>query len=225
MNMKSLYCFLLLERSLINTLLPSSIINIRQRLAARIYTIYCYERARPLFVDLYSSGSPESWRHQAEVFSIPLKIEAGQKYTPSFIAPYIKNWDETRPAVIIILGPRPAKRPLKPASRARATSREDMLPVGPCPLLIWESRVSAGYKKTGTRRLHGYNTSERQRLPVIDGLTWLRMAAAKPAMMPLPRERLYFRVGDCNIFCLDSSVIDRKTSSWQYSFTVNWPMA
>lgn len=69
----------------------------------------------------------------------------------------------------------------------------------------------------------GYTEVIRQSkgLPVIDRLTWLRMAAAKPAMIPLPREILYFRVGDWDIFCLDSSVIDRNTSSWQYSFTVN----
>lgn len=63
---------------------------------------------------------------------------------PFLIDPYIKNCDETRPAVMIILGPKPAKSPLKPASLASTMRRCDMEPVGPCPLLICERSVSAG---------------------------------------------------------------------------------
>src|ERR1700676_1215953 len=52
-------------------------------------------------------------------------------YPPSLILPYIKNWPETSPAVIIILGPRPANSPRKPASLARIERRCGIEPVGP----------------------------------------------------------------------------------------------
>lgn len=45
---------------------------------------------------------------------------------------------------MIILGPRPAKRPLGPACLARTTRRWTIEPSGPWPLLICDSRVSAG---------------------------------------------------------------------------------
>lgn len=45
-----------------------------------------------------------------------------------------------------ILGPSPANSPRKPASRASIARRWGIDPVGPCPLLIRESSVSAGYK-------------------------------------------------------------------------------
>lgn len=63
------------------------------------------------------------------------------KRIPCLISSYIKNWPATRPAVMIILGPRPAKRPLNPASRPRVIRREVMDPEGPCPLLIYKTIV------------------------------------------------------------------------------------
>ena len=112
------------------------------------------------------------------------------------IYPYIKNCPDTRPAVIIILGPNPANSPRKPASLARTASRCGIDPVGPCPLLIWLSSVSAG---------------------------WLRIAAAKPAMTPEPSAMVNFVVAPMSRFV--SSLIDRSASSWQNSFTVNCPIA
>lgn len=55
------------------------------------------------------------------------------------------------------------------------------------------------------------------------GRTWLRIAAAKPAMTPLPSEivNLVPPLSDARF----SSDMLRNTSSWQNSFTVNWPIA
>lgn len=54
-------------------------------------------------------------------------------------------------------------------------------------------------------------------------VTWLRMAAAKPAMMPLPR--LMPNIEVLERFRFFSSLMLRNTSSWQNSFTVNCPIA
>ena len=53
--------------------------------------------------------------------------------------------------------------------------------------------------------------------------TWLRMAAAKPATMPLPRLMVYF-AGRLRERLVSSDML-RNTSSWQNSFTVNCPIA
>ena len=53
--------------------------------------------------------------------------------------------------------------------------------------------------------------------------TWERMAAAKPAMMPLPRAMVNLLVPER--FWRVCSDMLRKTSSWQNSFTVNCPIA
>lgn len=57
---------------------------------------------------------------------------------------YSKNWPDTRPAVMSILGPSPAKRPAGPVSFASTASFLSALPEPPPPLLILDRRVSAG---------------------------------------------------------------------------------
>lgn len=53
--------------------------------------------------------------------------------------------------------------------------------------------------------------------------TWLSIAAAKPAMIPLPRLTANL-AGRLRERFLSSDMV-RKASSWQNSFTVNCPMA
>lgn len=57
--------------------------------------------------------------------------EGLQHDVPSLVPPYSKNWPDTRPAVMIIRGPRPTNSPRKPASFARTARRYIMEPVGP----------------------------------------------------------------------------------------------
>jgi len=71
-------------------------------------------------------------------------VRKKQEYGPSLIALLIRNWPDTRFAVIMTLGPRPAKSPRTPASRDRTMRRWAIEPVGPCPLIIWLKSVSAG---------------------------------------------------------------------------------
>ena len=58
---------------------------------------------------------------------------------------------------------------------------------------------------------------------VKSGLTWLRIAAAKPARMPLPR--LMESVAALLRLRFVSSVMLRYATSWQNSLTVNCPIA
>jgi hypothetical protein len=120
--------------------------------------------------------SPSPEEHQVLEYNQQLKEVALQVgcISPSLTAPYIKNCEETRPAVISILGPSPAKRPLKPASLARTSNLWGMVPVGPCPLFIWDRRVSAGLnnnnkieekKEASVRRRRWGKVKKRLHLP------------------------------------------------------------
>ena len=54
--------------------------------------------------------------------------------------------------------------------------------------------------------------------------TWLRIAAAKPATIPLPRLTTYKLAGLLRERFVSPDMA-RKASSWQNSFTVNCPIA
>lgn len=53
--------------------------------------------------------------------------------------------------------------------------------------------------------------------------TWLRIAAANPAIIPLPSE-IPNVAGPLSVRFVSSDML-RNASSWQNSFTVNCPMA
>ncbi len=82
-------------------------------------------------------------------------------HSPSLIAPYMRNWPDTSPAVITILGPKPAKSPRRPAFCARTRRRCGMEPSGPWPLLICESSVSAGWVRS-SYGAHGHRSALAQ---------------------------------------------------------------
>jgi hypothetical protein len=136
------------------------------------------------------------WRGSASFLEDEAFEERVHSRRLTLMVPYIRNWELTRPAVMIIRGPRPANNPRKPASLPRTASRWTIEPVGPWPLLIWLRSVSAGCD---------------------------RIAAAKPATMPEPRlmpsdlvaDRLAFSSADMFLYA----------SSCMNSFTANWPAA
>ena len=100
-----------------------------------------------------------------------------------------------------------------------------MGPLGPAPLLTADNIESAGFRNV-VEDVHvslvirsccegQEGTARRDR-----GLTCERMAAAAPAVIPLPRSIPNFFIPPK--FAFSSSVMPLRASSWQNSLTVNY---
>lgn len=85
---------------------------------------------------------------------------------------------------LLILGPRPAKRPRGPASTPRAYRRYSMDPLGPWPLLICDRRVSAGYHGQCELR----HDSDRSLMPCCPILTGASIRCAQAGIPTHMRE-------------------------------------